>query len=171
MSPIPASFPGMADVAGQFAPLMAAEIRPVDLHRFPSGENLGTPDGDLGEANAAFLATLRDSDRLALPPRITAATARDIASSGRTIERLADAGSRRPVRVLIDAVFAGSAHADLLSAGAARVVITNSIAHPSNALSLSPLIAEALLDLGKDIDRPARRSHHSRKSNIKGANS
>ncbi|UWR09562.1 ribose-phosphate diphosphokinase [Ruegeria sp. B32] len=74
----------------------------------------------------------------------------DIASSGRTlvraIERLREAGTRAPVCVVIHAVFAGQAHADILAAGARQIVTTNSIPHASNAIDLSPLIAGAVAE-------------------------
>lgn len=71
----------------------------------------------------------------------------DIASSGRTliqaIQRLLAAGTRPPICVVIHAVFAGDAHDDILAAGAARVVTTNSIPHASNAVSLAQVLAAA----------------------------
>lgn len=73
----------------------------------------------------------------------------DIASSGRTmqraVERLAEAGLRAPVCVLIHAVFAGDAYRDTLAAGAARVISTDTIPHPSNAIGVAPILAEAVL--------------------------
>ncbi|WP_343231174.1 ribose-phosphate diphosphokinase [Thalassovita aquimarina] len=75
----------------------------------------------------------------------------DIASSGRTmvqaIERLVAAGTRPPVCLVIHAVFAGSAHDDILAAGAARIVSTNTIPHPSNVIDVSGLLARASIDL------------------------
>jgi ribose-phosphate pyrophosphokinase len=69
----------------------------------------------------------------------------DIASSGRTmieaIERLKTAGTAPPVCILIHAVFAGSAYEDILAAGAARLVSTDSIPHSSNAISLASALA------------------------------
>jgi len=73
----------------------------------------------------------------------------DIASTGRTmiaaIERLLDAGAKPPICVVIHAVFAGEAHAAILAAGAAQIVTTNSIPHPTNAISLAALLADAML--------------------------
>jgi len=75
----------------------------------------------------------------------------DIASSGRTliqaIERLLDAGTRPPVCLVIHAVFAGNAQADILAAGAARIVTTDSIPHPTNAVSLAGGLAKALVQV------------------------
>ena len=76
----------------------------------------------------------------------------DIASSGRTlvrtIERLVAAGSRAPVCLVIHAVFAGSAHDDILAAGAARIITTDTIPHPSNAIGIADVLAEAFGSLG-----------------------
>ncbi|WP_238367912.1 ribose-phosphate diphosphokinase [Mesobacterium pallidum] len=84
----------------------------------------------------------------------------DIASSGRTlvrtIERLVAAGTRAPVCLVIHAVFAGSAHDDILAAGAARIITTDTIPHPSNAIGIASVLAEAFGSLrvraGTSID-------------------
>lgn len=76
----------------------------------------------------------------------------DIASSGRTlvrtIERLVAAGTSAPVCLVIHAVFAGSAHDDILAAGAARIITTDTIPHPSNAIGIASVLAEAFGSLG-----------------------
>lgn len=75
----------------------------------------------------------------------------DIASSGRTmieaIERLKLVGTVAPVCIVIHAVFAGSAYDDILSAGAARIVSTDSIPHSSNAIHLAALLASSVIEL------------------------
>ncbi len=75
----------------------------------------------------------------------------DIASSGRTmigaIEKLRLAGTAAPVCVVIHAVFAGSAYSDIVSAGAARIVSTDSIPHPSNAIELASALAGSVIEL------------------------
>jgi ribose-phosphate pyrophosphokinase len=69
----------------------------------------------------------------------------DIASSGRTMiramEHLIAAGTAPPVCVIIHAVFAGCAFEDILAAGAARVITTDSIPHQTNAISLADPLA------------------------------
>ena len=71
----------------------------------------------------------------------------DIASSGRTmvraVERLIEAGAAPPVGLVIHAVFAGNAHDDILAAGAARIVSTDTIPHPSNTIGTGALLAGA----------------------------
>lgn len=70
----------------------------------------------------------------------------DIASSGRTmiraLEQLKAMGTAAPVCLLIHAVFADTAYEDILAAGAAQVVSTDSIPHPSNAISLGPALGD-----------------------------
>jgi len=72
----------------------------------------------------------------------------DIVSTGRTmietVRHLRKAGMRPPVCIAVHAVFADAAYQDLRDAGIARVVSTNSIAHPSNAIDLTPLLAESV---------------------------
>jgi len=71
----------------------------------------------------------------------------DIISSARTmietVRQWRAAGAAAPVCIGVHAVFAGGAFADLVGAGAARVVTCNTIPHESNAIDLSPLIAVA----------------------------
>lgn len=75
----------------------------------------------------------------------------DIVSSGRTaietLGHLQRLGLPATVCIAIHAVFAGDAYEQLLAAGAARVVSTDSIPHPSNAISTVGLLAEASADL------------------------
>ncbi len=82
----------------------------------------------------------------------------DIASSGRTlvrtIERLAEAGTRAPVCLVIHAVFARSAHDDILAAGAARVISTDTIPHSSNVIATADILDETLRSLLAGLDLP-----------------
>lgn len=75
----------------------------------------------------------------------------DIVSTARTmietVAHLKRAGLRAPVCIAVHAVFAGNAFGDLVDAGAARVVTCNTIAHESNAIDVSPLIASVARDL------------------------
>lgn len=85
----------------------------------------------------------------------------DIASSGRTmiraIERLIAAGNRPPVGVVIHAIFADTAYEDILASGAARVVTTDSIPHPSNAISLANPLTRAIANaISAKVERPKR---------------
>ena len=71
----------------------------------------------------------------------------DIISSGHTVietlGHLRQLGLPAAICVAIHAVFAEDAYARLLEAGAARVVSTDSIPHPSNAMSIAGLLADA----------------------------
>ncbi len=294
-------FPEMVPMAREIAPVLGAEVQPLALHHFPDGETLVTLGSDPGRHDVAVLATLRDPDRLALPLRFAAATARemgarhvgliapylaymrqdarfhegeavsapifarflaesfdwivtadphlhrnptletlfpipaqtvataplladwiaanvpdavilgpdseskqwvaevarragrpyevlrkirtgdrqveigipdspalmsatpvildDIASSGRTLvrtlERLNEVGARPPVCIVIHAVFAEGAEKEILRAGAAQIVSTDSIPHSTNAIGIAALLAGAVTDLCRTLDLPA----------------
>ena len=72
----------------------------------------------------------------------------DIISTGRTmmaaVAHLTRRHSRQPVCVGVHGIFAHGAYNGLVAAGAARVVTTNTIPHPSNAIDVVPLLAQAL---------------------------
>lgn len=74
----------------------------------------------------------------------------DIASSGRTLvaasAALRQQGFAPPLCVVVHAVFAGQAFHEV-SAAAARTVSTDTLAHASNAITVAPMIAEALASL------------------------
>lgn len=84
----------------------------------------------------------------------------DIASSGRTLiaatEAVAKAGLTKPIVAVIHPLFVGDAFARL-QAVAARVVSTDSISHPSNAIALAPFVARALAKMA-DASRIGRSS-------------
>lgn len=293
-------FPEMTPLARSLAPELDANLRALDWHRFPDGESLITLPGDMEGADVAVLATLRDPDRLALPLRFAAETARelgarnvgliapylgymrqdrrfrdgqavsaklfagflaesfdwlvtvdphlhrierledvftipavrvdsaplladwirtnlpdavllgpdsesqqwvaevarlaarpyevlrkirtgdlqvdvsvpesatlhqgtpvildDIASSGRTmaraVERLLAAGTGSPVCLAIHAVFAEGAHDVIMSAGAARIVTTDTIPHPSNVIGTAGVLAKAVRSAVSGLDLP-----------------
>jgi ribose-phosphate pyrophosphokinase len=72
----------------------------------------------------------------------------DIAASGRTLARTVDAlragGARAPHCVVVHALFAGDAESVVRAAGAAGLVSTNTIAHPTNAIDVTAPVAEAV---------------------------
>lgn len=74
----------------------------------------------------------------------------DIVSSGatlvKTLEHLGKIGMPPAVCVVIHPIFAGDSWACLQSAGAGRTVSTDSIAHPSNGISLATPIARAVAE-------------------------
>lgn len=82
----------------------------------------------------------------------------DIASSGstmaRAVERLLASGTDAPVCLAIHAVFADGAYDAILSAGAAKIVTTDTIPHPSNAIRISGMLAEALRSLATGLGLP-----------------
>ena len=72
----------------------------------------------------------------------------DIASSGRTLavaaRKLVEQGLRQPECVVVHALLADDAYAEL-STVFARFTSTDAVPHPSNRISLVPLLADALL--------------------------
>lgn len=76
----------------------------------------------------------------------------DIVSTARTmiaaVSHLRRAGMAPPVCVAVHAVFAQSAYADLRDAGAGDIVSCDTIAHPTNRISIVPAVAAAIQDLG-----------------------
>jgi ribose-phosphate pyrophosphokinase len=68
----------------------------------------------------------------------------DIISTARTMiaaaRNLAGHGLSPPICVGVHAVFAGDAHAGLLTAGAGRIVTANTIPHASNAIDVNALV-------------------------------
>ena len=73
----------------------------------------------------------------------------DIISTGRTmvetIRQLQLLGMKPPVCIGVHGIFAGNAYAELLEAGAGKIITTNCIPHPSNAIDIVGLIESALL--------------------------
>lgn len=73
----------------------------------------------------------------------------DIIATGQTmvtaIRHLREQGRVAPECVAVHAVFADGAYAALKAAGAARVVTTNTISHPSNCIDVAPAVARELL--------------------------
>ncbi len=109
----------------------------------------------VAHAPYAVLAKQRRDDRAVeiAAPRLAHYSGRqpvlidDIASSGRTLIAASDAlrkqGFPAPICVVVHAIFGGDAFATT-SAAAARIVSTDTLAHPSNAITVTSLLAEAL---------------------------
>jgi len=72
----------------------------------------------------------------------------DIISTGQTmiatIKHLMRAQTPPPICVAVHGIFAGDALEELIRAGAARVVTTNTIAHSSNGIDISGLLAASV---------------------------
>lgn len=81
----------------------------------------------------------------------------DIISSGgtacRALQLLRQAPLAPPVCIATHAVFSDSAHADLLAAGAERIVTTDTIHHVTNAVSVVPAVADAVRHVAVVTDR------------------
>lgn len=153
------------------APLISDWIRnnvPNALLIGPDSESSQWVSDIADRAGVAYqiLTKIRRGDRdvdVSLPS-IDAARSRtpvivdDIASSGRTmietLNHLRQLGLPPAVCMVIHPVFAQDAYEQLLAAGAERVVSTDSIPHPSNAISLTGLLAEASAELfGKALPK------------------
>lgn len=72
----------------------------------------------------------------------------DIISTARTmiaaVGHLKAQSMKSPVCIGVHGVFAGTAYDDLLSAGAVRVITSDTIPHPSNTIGIAPLLARAV---------------------------
>lgn len=75
----------------------------------------------------------------------------DIASTARTmiegVKRLRAVRMTAPVCVAVHGIFAGDAYDALRNAGAARIVTLNTVPHASNAIDVTPLLAEAVREV------------------------
>jgi len=89
----------------------------------------------------------------------------DIASSGQTLvaalQVLGQSGLPRPLCIVVHALFAPEAQQAMLDAGAARVVSCDTVAHPTNAIAVAPLLGPAVLAIARLPDSPQWRSPNS----------
>lgn len=73
----------------------------------------------------------------------------DIGSSGQTLvaalQVLRHGGLPSPLCIVVHALFAPEAQQAMLDAGAARVVSCDTVAHPTNAIAVAPLLGPAVL--------------------------
>lgn len=74
----------------------------------------------------------------------------DIISTARTmietVNHLKELKKPAPVCIAVHALFADAAYQDLQKAGAAAIITTNTIEHPSNQINVLKLLAESILD-------------------------
>jgi ribose-phosphate pyrophosphokinase len=81
----------------------------------------------------------------------TAVIVDDIVSSAgtmiETVKQVSGLGLKPAICVGVHGVFADGAYEALRAAGAARIVTTNTIAHETNAIDVTPLLASAALEL------------------------
>jgi ribose-phosphate pyrophosphokinase len=84
----------------------------------------------------------------------------DIISTGRTmveaVAGLVRAGMRSPLCIAVHPVFADDADSALISAGAAKVVSCNTIAHPTNGIDVNGTIVEVVMQLMQPAKAPGR---------------
>ena len=67
--------------------------------------------------------------------------------------QIVDQGLRPPICCAVHGIFAGGAYQALLEAGAARIVTSNTISHPSNGIDVSGILADATTGLLKQTGR------------------
>ena len=105
-----------------------------------------------------------EGTRAPIPAGATPVIVDDIASSARTmieaVRLLKDSNVPPAVCIAVHALFAGDAFPRLLEAGPAAILSTNSVAHPSNAIDVSAVIAEAI--------RQALAAHQTRPDPLPG---
>jgi len=79
----------------------------------------------------------------------------DIISSARTMalaaQKIQEAGLDAPVCVGVHGIFSPDALGALRDAGAAKIATTNTIAHETNAIDVSPLVARGIESVQKEI--------------------
>jgi ribose-phosphate pyrophosphokinase len=68
-------------------------------------------------------------------------TARTMIETNNHLKRLV---MKPPVCIGLHGIFANNTYTDLLNSGAARVVTSNTIPHPSNAIDVSDLFVQAI---------------------------
>jgi ribose-phosphate pyrophosphokinase len=88
----------------------------------------------------------------------------DIVSTGETMlaaaRLLAKAGLGAPVCIAVHALFDDGAQRRLLEAGATRVLSCDTVAHPSNAIRMAPLLARAVRQASAGRDAKPRTFPH-----------
>lgn len=89
-----------------------------------------------------------ESMKAPIPADATPVIIDDIASSARTmieaVRLLKQNGVQAPLCIAVHALFAGDAFPQLLEAGPSAIVSTNTVAHQSNVIDVSAVIAEAI---------------------------
>jgi len=61
-----------------------------------------------------------------------------------TVKHLKNLKTKAPICIAIHAVFSGDAFAELQKSGAEKIFSCNTIAHPSNAIDIAPILIEAI---------------------------
>ena len=94
----------------------------------------------------------------------------DIASSARTmieaVRKLRQGGGPPPVCIAVHPIFAGDAYQQLIAAGPARIVSTNSVAHETNAIDIAAELGARLQDALAIAERPQPASGEKKTSRL-----
>jgi ribose-phosphate pyrophosphokinase len=146
------------------APLIAKWIRrhvPSPVVVGPDGESAQWVQAVADEAGAPWVVLTKtrrgDRDVQVSVPELerwrgrTPVVVDDLISTGRTmietVGHLRRAGLPAPICVGVHALFAEGAYADLVAAGAARVVTCNTVPHASNVLDVTDLLADGVREM------------------------
>jgi len=148
---------GVARAAGAIAAWIRTEVpRAVVLGPDAESEQWVAAVAELCDSPFVVLEKVRRGDRevtVSAPvldawPDRTPVLVDDIISTARTMieatGQIRRAGGAAPVCVGIHAVFAERAQEELIAAGAARIVTCDTITHPTNAISVSAALADAV---------------------------
>ena len=157
-------------VAAHAAPAMAAWIRnhvdhPLLIGPDAESEQWVSDIAARAGVDHIVLTKTRHGDRdvdIALPDlerwrHHTAVIVDDTISTASTMiavtRQIVDQGLRPPICCAVHGIFAGGAYQALLEAGAARIVTSNTISHPSNGIDVSGILADATTGLLKQTGR------------------
>jgi ribose-phosphate pyrophosphokinase len=162
--------PAMQTVTLSGAPLLSdliAERRPQALLVGPDEESAQwlTVAAARHGFDAAVCTKVRHGDRqvaIALPEQPVAGRdvvlLDDVASTGQTLaqatRQLLAAGAHRVDVAVTHAIFSGDALAGLQAAGVGEVWSTDCVAHPSNCVSMAPVLAQAARGVLAQVARP-----------------
>ena len=162
--------PAMQTVTLSGAPLLSdliAERRPQALLVGPDEESAQwlTVAAARHGFDAAVCTKVRHGDRqvaIALPEQPVAGRdvvlLDDVASTGQTLaqatRQLLAAGAHRVDVAVTHAIFSGDALARLQAAGVGEVWSTDCVAHPSNCVSMAPVLAQAARGVLGQVARP-----------------
>ena len=105
-----------------------------------------------------------DATALELLDNSTPVLIDDIASSARTlieaVELVQRSGIRAPVCAVVHGIFAGDSLERLRESGAAQIVSTNSVAHESNGIDISEILAAAIRGVLGSADATSATTEH-----------
>ena len=82
------------------------------------------------------------------------------------VRKLRQGGGPPPVCIAVHPIFAGDAYQQLIAAGPARIVSTNSVAHETNAIDIAAELGARLQDALAIAERPQPASGEKKTSRL-----